>query len=163
MSLKNAMMLANKMSQKKAMSHGGKCYACGGQVNPELQQSRMAKGGKVTEQETEHRDPLGSYKEVEHDENRPEWGGFEVSELPQGDDQEDIEPHKYAQGGGVDEQYEPHSINDPDGDNDDLVQSPEKYGEEGFGDVDNQKEDADDNGKKSSFLRAYMIHRRLRG
>lgn len=62
------------------------------------------------------------------------------------------------QGGGVDESYEPDSINDTDGDADDLVYSPEKYGGEGFGAADN-----DDGGDKNSFLRSYMISRKLRG
>lgn len=64
------------------------------------------------------------------------------------------------QGGGVDESYDPESINDTDGDSDDLVYSPEKFGESGFGAADNEESDDD---KRNKFLSGYMISRRLRG
>lgn len=137
-----ALAMAYNMKQKtQKMSKGGVCHACGGMVH----------GGRVSEQDTEQMGPQGSYMEEENKEQAPEIDGFESSES-----MEEDEPQYLSEGGGVDEAYEPHSINDTDGDNDDLEFSPEVSA--------NLKEDDEegDSDKRHGFLRAYMIHRKMR-
>ncbi len=142
--------LARKAAAKK-MAQGGMakeetCHACGGMVNPKLEQSHMAQGGYAEEMNLEH--------------PAPDWSGFRSSEEDQsGDNDEyDMLPKGYSEGGGVDEAYNPHSINDTDGDNDDLVYSPEVSA----GGEDNHEDAGDEEAKRNNFLRSYLIHKRIR-
>lgn len=137
---KQALAIAYSMAKKAGAkkSEGGemeKCYACGAQVNPKLQESHMAKGGMV-----------GGWKEDEEKETVPGWDGFKTSELPDDEESEyNEEPGYYDEGGGVDE-ADPMQLKnsmDSDGDKDDLIYSPEE--EE----------------KRNKFLKGYLISRRL--
>lgn len=112
-----ALSMARKLAGKK-MSHGGKCYACGGQVNPKLEESHLSEGGEV-------------------------------------------EPLSLSEGGGVDE-LDTENLLEADGDNTDLVYSPEEYGEKGFGAVDNEEDGGDNEARRNNFLRAYLIHKKVR-
>lgn len=49
-----------------------------------------------------------------------------------------------------------------DGETDDLAYSPEEFGETGFGEVENEEDGGDNEAKHDGFLKAYLIHRKLR-
>jgi hypothetical protein len=160
--------MARKAAQKK-MSGGGRCHACGGQINPKLEQSNMAMGGMMHEEQDQEHQPTpilgtgryargGRVTEEETEDFSPSGGYGEDESLEDTMDEHHDEPQMYAEGGGVDDEYDPHSINDSDGDNDDLVYSPEVSAE----DFENREEEGDMDGSRNKFLRAYMIHRKMR-
>lgn len=181
-----------KMAQGGCMSEGGRCMAHGGMMsdglptcsnyakggmtghygatnNPKLEQSHMAYGG-VSEHEMAGDSEYGMeghWKEEEDDESAPDWGGFRKDEEVQDHDPMGSSYLRgYSEGGGVDTQYSPHSINDPDGDNDDLVDSPEVNAKDfnhTANEEDDDDEDMDEVSKRNSFLKAYLIHKRMRG
>lgn len=68
-------------------------------------------------------------------EKSPEWDEFDKAE----------------EGGG-----------DGDSETDDLVYSPEEFGDTGFGEVENEEDGGDNEAKHDGFLKAYLIHRKLR-
>lgn len=122
-----AMALKNKSMAK---SDGGVCKSCGGKIG-------MSHGGMVDENEMENMQPSGGYMEDEEDES------------------EDVSQN-FSEGGGVDGEYDPHSISDSDGDSDDLTYSPEVP-------ADDFKDDNEEDEVQDKFLKAYAISRRLRG
>lgn len=66
-----------------------------------------------------------------------------------------VDEEKEGEGGGVDS-YDETSLMDADSDSDDLEYSPEVA----EGTVDNEEDD-DNEAKRASFLRAYLIHRKV--
>lgn len=163
---KQALAIALSMARKKKMAHGGMasstCYACGGQVNPKLEESKMASGGMVSEEHEASTPKEGSYAEEWNENKSPDWGGFSKDEEREDEPNKyDTMPQNYAEGGGVDMEFDPTSDDDVDGDSDDLVYSPEEFSDRGF--QDKKEDDDEENSKRGNFIRSYMIARKMRG
>lgn len=141
--MKPIMNLAMKMAAKKksgggCMNEGGKCMSHGGVMDDDMDTCSGA---------------MGSYQEDMDKEEIPEWEGFEKSD--------GMEPQMLNQGGGVDEANADafESSGDPDGDDDDLVYSPEVPEADSY----DMRTGASEDDNKSKFLKSFMISRRLRG